>query len=180
MKKIMYIEDFFEQDLLKEIINFNQTLEFGPNHGRSDISKQIIDINKPLYLKIIDSYDKNIKIKINKCDMMYYRRNTKVFNPHIDNSKLNILVYLDGPYNNLQNGTNFFNICNQDYNDPVKYINNYNISVNIANITNSAVVFPSNYFHTSAQSINEITETRYSLNCFVHEYEDIGGYWSDL
>ena len=171
MKKIMYIENFFEQDLLKEIINLKQTVEFGPNKGRSDISKQIIDIDRPLFLKIIDSYEKNIRIKINKCDMMYYKRNTKIFNPHIDNGKINILVYLDGPYNNLQNGTNFFNKCS---------IDNYNISVNIANITNSAVVFPSNYFHTSAQSINEITETRYSLNCFVHEYEDIGGYWSDL
>ena len=158
MKKITYIENVFNEGLLQRILLFKNTVQWHQNStGRSEITDDISSLDKNLFNDIILTINRINNIEIEECDLLFYRRHTKQFNPHIDRSKYNFLVYLDGGIHSIENGTIFFS-------DNM----NKNLSVNIANVFNSGIFFPGNYWHTTAQSIYNNTDVRVTLNCFIY------------
>ncbi|NBP02574.1 MAG: hypothetical protein EBU90_21130, partial [Proteobacteria bacterium] len=84
-----------------------------------------------------------------------------IFNPHTDGFPLQLLIYLQGDCENLENGTFFLN---KDRNK---------IAIQVANIANSAVIFDGEIVHGSVQGLYENTGWRYSINCFIKEYNKI-------
>ena len=162
MKKITYIEDVFSNSLLHRIISLKNNIEWQQNHGRSEISDEIRNLDMGLFNDIISQINLVNNIEIEKCDLRFYKRHTKIFNPHQDESKFNFLVFLDGDIHSLENGTIFFSENLEG-----------KISLNIANVFNSGIFFPGNYLHTTAQSIFENTSERYTLNCFIDSYKEV-------
>ena len=162
MKKITYIENVFSNSLLQRIITLKNNVVWQENKGRSEISDKIRFLDLDLFNDIISQINLVNNIEIEECDLRFYKRHTKIFNPHQDESKFNFLVFLDGGMHSLENGTIFFS-------ENLKG----KISLNIANVINSGVFFPSNYWHTSAQSIFENTSERYTLNCFIESYKEV-------
>ena len=165
MKKILYIDKFFPDDLYNQFSLLSLSCEYSHTNTakRSFCSKNIYELDIDLYKTFIEYVKDNLSIKILRCKSAFYKRKNTIFNPHIDGFPLQILIYLQGEKNNLENGT-FFN-----KNDSSE------IAVQISNIPNSAIVFDGRFVHGSIQSkySSENIGWRYSLNFFIESYINI-------
>jgi len=163
MKKILYIDKFFPDDLYDQFSSASLNCEYidTNNAKRSFSSQNINTLNSFLYETFIKYIKDNLNIEILDCNMRFYKRKNTVFNPHRDDATLQILIYLQGEKNNLENGT-FFNKIDSD-----------EIAVQVSNMPNSAIIFDSRFFHGSIQAkySPEDTGWRYSLNCFIQSYK---------
>ena len=161
MKKILYIDKFFTEDLYEEFCTLSLNCEYAYTNEakRSFRSKDISDINLNLYSEFLNFTKNNFNIEIIKCKLSFYKRKNNIFNPHVDNFPLQILIYLDGEICDFSNGTFF--------------MNNEEIILQTANIPNSAVIFDGRFTHGSIQALSneEHRGWRYSLNCFISEYK---------
>jgi hypothetical protein len=163
MKKILYIDKFFSDDLYDQFSSLSLSCEYSHTNPakRSFASKNISELNSTLYDTFIKYVKDNLNIELLNCKLNFYKRKNTVFNPHVDGFPLQILIYLQGEKNNLENGT-FFNKNNSD-----------EIAIQVSNIPNSAIIFDGKFFHGSIQAkyLPEDIGWRYSLNCFVKSYK---------
>jgi len=161
MKKIIYIDKFFTDDLYEEFCTLSLNCEYTYTNEakRSFRSKDISDLDINLYQKFLKYIDNHLNIKILECQLNLYKRKNNIFNPHTDNCPLQILIYLNGEICDLDNGTFF--------------MENKNVILRTANIPNSAVIFDGRFIHGSIQSLSneEKRGWRYSLNCFISDYK---------
>ena len=161
MKKILYIDKFLSEDLYNQFsyLSLNCEYNYTNEAKRSFCSKPLQEINPILYKEFLNYVECKFQIKILECSLNLYKRNNDVFNPHVDNFPLQILIYLDGEICNIDNGTFF--------------MDNENVVLQTANIPNSAVIFDGRFTHGSIQalSIPENRGWRYSLNCFISSYK---------
>lgn len=161
MKKILYIDNFFTEDLYNQFsyLSLNCEYDYTNRAKRSFCSKPLQEINSILYKEFLNYVECNFQIKILECQLNLYKRKNNIFNPHTDNYPLQILIYLDGEICDLDNGTFF--------------MENKNVILRTANIPNSAVIFDGRFIHGSIQSLSneEKRGWRYSLNCFISDYK---------
>ena len=161
MKKILYIDKFFTEDLYKQFCSLSLRCEYTHTNEakRSFCSQNILNIDTNLYHRFLKYVDNQLNIKIFKSELKFFKRKNSVFNPHIDGYPLQILIYLDGEICNLDNGTFF--------------TNDHEIILQTANIPNSAVIFDGNIYHGSVQALSNLDDRgwRYSLNCFISDYK---------
>lgn len=161
MKKVIYIDKFFTDDLYDLFSSFSLQCQYRDtnNAKRSFCSNELKSVFPHIYDIFIKYVKDNLNIEIVDCDLFFYKRNNTIFNPHLDGFPLQLLVYLQGEKENLENGTFFIN---QD-----------KMAIQVANLSNSAVLFDGEIKHGSIQALYENTGWRYSINCFIKEYSKI-------
>jgi len=161
MKKILYINEFFTEDLYEKFNSLSLECEYFDtnNAKRSFCTKNLFEINFELYKIFLEHIKQTINIEILECYLHFYKRKNSIFNPHVDGFPLQILIYLDGEICNLDNGTFF--------------MHNDQIVLQTSNTPNSAIIFDGTITHGSIQALSEQENVgwRYSLNCFISKYK---------
>jgi len=166
---ITIINDFFEEDKLKQVINYIKNNIFFTPQWTGNRSKTkdnfygnrfILNKDESLLNTFIKQSEKKFNIKIKKVhyDCGIDLRNLDKFFPHVDDLdgvKYNILVMLDGPIG-VTTGTVFYTDGELD--------------IHVGFRPNRAILFPSNYYHCAHQS-NIKNLKRYTASIFIKEYE---------
>lgn len=161
MKKIIYIEDFLSEDLYKKVLSHKNAQEFTIHFsGRSQSTPELSETNPELLSELYLHIKNTLDVKIKNASVLFFKRNTKVYNPHTDDGVCNLLIYLDGSPHTINNGTFFLHEKSKEH------------SLRVANIENSALFFPADYLHGPAQALHDDTGFRYSLNFFIWELEN--------
>lgn len=158
MKKILYIDKFFSEDLYQQFSSESLVCEYNhTNDAKRSFRSEVINSN--LHEKFIEHVKENLGIEIIKYDLAFYKRKNSIFNPHTDGYPIQILIYLSGEICDIDNGTFF--------------MDNDSMVLRTSNVPNSAIVFDGRYVHGSVQALSAIEDRgwRYSLNCFISEYK---------
>lgn len=158
MRKVTYIDRFFTEDLYEQFSSFSLQCHYRDTNSakRSFCSNELKEVSPDLYRTFIEYVKETLSIEIADCDLFFYKRNNTIFNPHLDGFPLQLLVYLQGELENLENGTFF--------------VNGGKMAMQVANLSNSAVLFDGEVKHGSIQALHENTGWRYSINCFIRKY----------
>jgi len=165
MKKLIYLDQFFPQKLYNQFSSLAPTLEYRDTNAskRSFCTEDLKTISPFLYECFIDHVNEALNVEILDSRLFFYKRNNTILNPHVDKCVLNLLVYLQGEKEDLDNGSFF--------------INGEKMALRSANIPNSAILFDGRIKHGSVQALyndEEKTGWRYSLNCFINSYKSSG------
>tara|TARA_R100001163_G_C4993010_1_gene144919 strand:+ start:273 stop:779 length:507 start_codon:yes stop_codon:yes gene_type:complete len=167
---IKIINNFFEKNQYNKVINhIKSNIYFTPRFFYNTNEKTeknyygdrfVLEEDKNLYNLFKKQAEKKFKLKINKTnDSGIDLRNLNIWQPHTDsdNSKINILIMLDGPVG-VTTGTCFFT--------------DDEIDIHVGFRPNRAVMFPSDYYHSPHKSDLK-SMRRYTATLFVTEYEEV-------
>jgi hypothetical protein len=167
---IKIINNFFKKDKYDQVIHhIKHNVRFTPRFFKDSTEKIKenyygdrfnLDQDKNLYNTFIKQAEKKFKLKINKTyDSGIDLRNLSTWQSHVDskNSKINILIMLDGPIG-VTTGTCFFT--------------DNELDIHVGFRPNRAVMFPSDYVHSPHKSDIK-NMRRYTATLFVSDYEDL-------
>ena len=160
---IQLINNFFDENMLEKIQHHVKTqLMFTPQYYK-DMKETYFgnryDFKHDESLRnIFVKYgEEKFKLKIKNSTGGVDMKNIDRWLPHVDESKLNILVMIDGPVG-INTGTVF-------------YTDN-DIDIKVGFRPNRAVLFPSSYKHCAHKSDNK-NMRRYTATLFIHDYEEL-------
>jgi hypothetical protein len=157
MKTLTYFEEFLPPSLLDEAILLSHNAQYDwTNPAKRSLSSRVNDSH--FLTDYLSFLEKTFKFTILSNNTSFYKRNNDKFNPHIDNCKLNFLVYLTGETVDINNGTFFMD---KDSNK---------IAIQVSNQLNSAILFDGEFIHGSVQALYGDSTWRYSLNTFIYDY----------
>jgi len=165
MRKLFYVDEFFPKSTYNLFSSMAPDLSYRDTNSakRSFCTDDIKTWSPFLHDTFVDNAEEVFGIEILDATIYFYKRNNTIYNAHTDGCKLNLLVYLQGEIEDLDNGTFF--------------LNKEKTALRSSNIPNSAYLFDGNIKHGSVQALyndGEKTGWRYSLNCFIWSYNKTG------